>query len=114
MNPYSIEFWMVALAITVTLLAGFGVFSRWCAFSPAVKKARLDVLRVGMTMDEVTALLGAPRDCKRADNGVQFHVYGSRLKRHVLLLEFDRNGRLEKFAHGVPDLRRPGSLLDGE
>lgn len=114
MNPYSIEFWMLALVITVALLAGFGIFSRWCSFSPAVKHAQLEKLCVGMTMDEVTALLGAPRDSRRADGGAQCWVFGSRFKRHVLLVEFNRHGRVEKFAHGVPDMRRPGNMLDGE
>ena len=94
MNPHAIEFWLIALAITVVLLAGFGVFSRWCSFSPAVKRARLEVLRVGMTMDEVTALLGKARDSRRAEHGGQQWVYGSRLKRHVLFIAFNATGRV--------------------
>ena len=114
MNPYSLELWIGSLAITVILLAGFVCFSRWCLFSPAVKQAQINALRVGMTMDEVTAVLGEPRDCKRTDNGTQIRIYGFRMKRHVLFLEFNQEGRLEKFIHGVPDVRRPGKMLEGE
>ena len=114
MNPYSVELWIVALIVLVVLLGGFGTFSRWCLFSPAVKQARINALRVGMTLDEVTALLGEPRDCKRTDSGAQIRLYGFRMKRHVLYLEFNHEGRLERFVHGVPDLRRPGQMLERE
>ena len=108
---HSIEVWLVALAITVFLLAGFGIFARWCSVSPAVPLDKLESLRVGMTTDEVRAMLGAPRQMKVSDAGAKTWVYGSAMKRHILLIEFSQGGKLDSFAHGVPPSRlaRPGA-----
>ena len=103
---HSIEVWLVALAITVTVLAGFGMFARWCALSVAVPAAKLEKLRVGMTTNEVTALLGPPRETKTSPDGHRLWFYGARMKRHILLIEFNGHDALESFAHGVPDPRR--------
>jgi outer membrane protein assembly factor BamE (lipoprotein component of BamABCDE complex) len=103
---HSIEIWLIALAITVTVLAGFGVFARWCAFSAAVPAAKLEKLRVGMKTEEVVALLGSPREMKLSADGHRLWIYGSRVKRHILLIEFTAHDAIESFAHGVPDQRR--------
>lgn len=103
---FSIELWMVALVATVTVLAGFGAFARWCSFSPAVPRKKLERLRVGMTMDEVTALLREPRDRKVSSDGAQQWLYGARMKRHILMIEFNASHVLQSFAHGVPVQRR--------
>jgi outer membrane protein assembly factor BamE (lipoprotein component of BamABCDE complex) len=105
---HSIEVWLVALAITVTVLAGFGMFARWCALSAAVPASKLEKLRVGMTANEVVALLGEPRETKASPNGHRLWFYGARVKRHILLIEFNSRELLESFAHGVPDPRRHG------
>lgn len=112
MNFYSIEFWVIALVLTVALLAGFGAFARWCSLGPAVPRKKLEILRVGMTTEEVTGLFGEPRETTRGENGAQYWAYGSRLKRHVLAIEFTPQGRLSKFVHGVPDVRQPGKLRE--
>ncbi len=106
---FSIEVWMVALAVTVAVLTGFGIFVRWCAFSPAVPAAKLETLRVGMTTEEVISLLGEPRERKRAANGSQQWTFGPRVKRHVLIIEFAASNKLQSFAHGVPVQRRGSS-----
>ncbi|HTD68282.1 MAG TPA: hypothetical protein VK846_17290 [Candidatus Limnocylindria bacterium] len=103
---FSIEVWMVALAATVVVLAGFGMFARWCSFSPAVPRRKLERLRVGMTMDEVTALLREPRERKVSSDGAQQWLYGARMKRHLLMIEFNASNVLQSFAHGVPAPRR--------
>jgi len=103
---HSIEVWLVALAITVTVLAGFGMFARWCALSAAVPADKLEKLRVGMRTDQVVALLGPPRETKTSADGHRLWFYGSRVKRHILLVEFNSHDTLESFAHGVPDSRR--------
>jgi outer membrane protein assembly factor BamE (lipoprotein component of BamABCDE complex) len=104
-NIHSIEVWLAALAITVTLLAGFGMFARWCSVSPAVPVKKLELLRVGMTTDEVRAVLGAPRQMRMSDAGARTWVYGSAMKRHLLLIEFNEGGNLASFAHGIPPSR---------
>jgi hypothetical protein len=103
---HSPDIWMLALAITVVVLTGFGIFSRWCAFSPAVPREKLDQLRVGMTQDEVTALLGEPRE-RRMEGPVQEWSYGLSMKRHVLLLHFGKSGKLLSFVHSAPDESAP-------
>ena len=104
-NIHSIEVWLVALAITVALLTGFGMFARWCSVSPAVPIKKLESLRVGMTADEIRAMLGAPRQMKTSDAGARTWVYGSPMKRHLLLIEFTEGGMLISFAHGIPRSR---------
>ena len=103
---HSIEVWLVALAITVTVLAGFGMFARWCSLGNAVSADKLEKLRVGMKTDEVVALLGPPRETKTSTEGHRRWLYGARMKRHVLLIEFSSHDIVESFAHGVPDARR--------
>ena len=102
----SIEFWLVALIITIGVLGGFGFFARWCSFSPAVRRGQLDKLRVGMTTAEVVALIGHPRENKQNADGVRQWIYGSRMKRHVLIMQFSPNDKLQSFAHGVPNTSR--------
>jgi hypothetical protein len=102
---HSIEVWLIALAITICLLGGFGVFARWCSFSPAIKRAQLEKLHVGMSMTEVVALLGPPREAKTSEDGHRHWLYGSRMKRHVLLIEFTSHDAVESFAHGIPPRR---------
>jgi hypothetical protein len=102
---HSIEVWMVALAITISFMGGFGLFARWCSFSPAVPQTRLEQLRVGMTTSEVVALLGPPRENKAIENGHRQWLYGARMKRHILLIEFNSHDAIESFAHGVPPHR---------
>jgi outer membrane protein assembly factor BamE (lipoprotein component of BamABCDE complex) len=110
---HSIEAWLIALAITVAILAGFGIFSRWCAFSPAVSRRKLDQLRVGMSMDEVRTMLGEPRDATYQGDGSSQWVYGARVKRHMLIIEFSSKASITGFAHGIPDRRRaPASPKD--
>jgi hypothetical protein len=104
-NIHSIEVWLVALAITVALLTGFGIFARWCSMSPAIPLKKLELLRVGMTADEVRAMLGDPRQMKTSDAGARTWVYGSMMKRHLLLIEFNEHHKLESFAHGIPRSR---------
>ena len=99
---HNIEGWLVALAITIALLIGFSLFTRWCSQSPAVRQEKLDQLRVGMTQEEVKAILGSPRKVRTSKEGLRSWLYGPAMKRHVLLLEFNEHGRLESFAHGVP------------
>jgi hypothetical protein len=102
----SIEFWMVALLITIGILGGFGVFARWCSFSPAVRREQLEKLRLGMTTAEVVAIIGQPREIKQSAGSAREWIYGSRMKRHVLLLQFSPQDKLQNFAHGVPGASR--------
>lgn len=102
---HSVEVWLVALVITIAVLTGFGIFAHWCAASPAVRQRKLDLLQVGMTADEVRAALGPPRQTRTNDAGALTWVYGSPMKRHLLLLEFSEQGKLNGFAHGVPNSR---------
>ena len=108
----SIEVWLIALVATVAILAGFGFFSRWCSFSPAAPRRKLEQLRVGMSMTDVREILGSPRDAVRVGDGPLQWVYGSRLKRHMLIIEFNSNEMVTSFAHGVPQSSRRGSLSE--
>jgi hypothetical protein len=105
----SIEFWLVALIITICVLGGFGFFARWCSFSPAVRRDQLEKLRVGMTTGEVVALIGQPRESKQGSDGVRQWIYGSRMKRHVLIMQFSPKDKLQSFAHGIPGASRQPS-----
>lgn len=102
----TVEVWLIALIVTVTVLAGFGMFVRWCSLSPAVGPAKLARLSVGMTPEEITALLGEPRQTRTGKAGLRQWIYGAPMKRHVLLIEFNTHNRLQSFAHGVPHTGR--------
>jgi outer membrane protein assembly factor BamE (lipoprotein component of BamABCDE complex) len=113
---HSIEIWLVALLITVCVIGGFGAFARWCAQGSAIPQRDIDKLRVGMTSAEVVASIGKPRQIRRSPEGHAQWIYGSRLKRHVLMMEFNVDGRLQVFAHGVPGAHRrpsPGEIHEG-
>lgn len=105
----SIEFWMVALIATICVLGGFGVFARWCSFSPAVRREQLEKLRLGMTTAEVVTLIGQPREAKQGPDGLRQWIYGSRMKRHVLIMQFSSTDKLQNFAHGIPGASRQRS-----
>jgi hypothetical protein len=106
-NLQSIEFWLVVLLGTICVVCGFGVFARWCAFGPAVRRDQLERLRVGMTSAEVVTLLGEPRDHRWATQNKNLTwTYGAPMKRHVLILEFSAHDVLLSFAHGVPGENR--------
>ena len=108
----NIHVWLVALVVTVVLLASFGMFVRWCSLSPAVCRQKLDRLTIGMTPEEITALLGSPRQTRTSKEGLRQWIYGAPMKRHVLLIEFGTQNRLQSFAHGVPHAhasRSPGN-----
>lgn len=98
MNLDSKEFWIVLFAGVFSIYAGFTVFSRWCLNSPAVPIAKLNQLRVGMTMDEVRQLLGEPRRITTRDGRPEWQ-FGRPLKRHILVLRFDDQQRVRHFRH---------------
>ena len=103
----SIEFWLVALIGTICVVGGFGLFARWCSFSPAVRSEQIDKLRVGMTSAEIVAVLGQPREVRQATGDKhQTWTYGAPMKRHLLVLEFSTQDRMVGFAHGVPGTKR--------
>jgi outer membrane protein assembly factor BamE (lipoprotein component of BamABCDE complex) len=112
MTPDSTLFWVIAASACGILMVGFTLFARMCSFSPAVKYQKLDQLRVGMNMNEVVALLGEPRERKPGEERVQTWYYGARWKRHMLVLEFAPDGRLQSFAHGAPNERHSGQTRD--
>jgi hypothetical protein len=109
MTLQSVELWLVALILTIVVVGGFGMFTRWCAGSPAVRREQLEKLRVGMTTAEVVAVLGQPRETKHAADGQRQWIYGSPLKRHVLLMEFSAKDKMLRFAHGIPGANRQRS-----
>lgn len=97
---------MIALGCTVVVWAGFSIFSRWCAQSHAVPPEKLALLQVGMGHSEVSALLGPPRHIRVDSDGVECWTFGSRLKRHALIVEFSEAGLVREFAYGSVDARR--------
>ncbi len=99
-------FWLILVLATIGVLGGFGLFARWCSFSPAVRRPQLDKLCLGMTMSEVVALIGQPRELKRTADGVSLWIYGSPMKRHVLMMQFNAQDKLQSFAHGIPGQSR--------
>ena len=110
MNTFqSLELWLVALIVMICVLGGFSFFARWCAFSPAVHRKKLENLRVGMTSPEVVAIVGQPRNTREAPEG-RVWIYGSPMKRHVLMMQFNQNHKLQSFAHGVPGAGRRSTL----
>ncbi len=98
----SVDPWVIVAVLTAILLVGYGVFARWCAYSPAVPRDRLNQLAVGTTLDEVRRLLGPPRLRRHLPDDLCEWVYGAPMKRHVLMLQFGADGRLQSFAHAVP------------
>jgi hypothetical protein len=106
----SIEFWLVALMVTICIVGGFGLFARWCTLSPAVRPDQMEKLCAGMTSAEVVAILGQPRETKWTPDRTQTWVYGAPMKRHVLVLEFSAQDRMLGFTHSAPALggRRRG------
>ena len=103
MNSFvSMEVWLVAILGTLLVLAGFALFARWCSYSPAVAQRQLEKLRVGMTASEVVAIIGQPREFWKTDQGKNVWLYGARMKRHVLMLQFSEDERMTAFAHGIP------------
>ena len=103
MNLQSTELWLVLLFATLCVVGGFGLFARWCTFSPAVRRDQLEKLRVGMTSAEIVAVLGHPRVTRRATSQKpETWTYGAPMKRNVLILEFSNQDRMLSFAHGVP------------
>jgi hypothetical protein len=105
-------FWAITIVVSLGIIVGFAFFARWCGYSPAVGHKELDTLHVGMTAEEVAALLGMPREKRGGDNNSEFWVYGARWKRHVLVTEFNGDRRLKNFVHGVPSPRRANRLSE--
>ncbi len=105
-------FWVITLTVSVVSMVGFTLFARSCGYSPAVTFKKLEALQVGMTADQVVALLGQPREKRAGDKNEEFWVYGARWKRHVLVTEFNAERRLQNFVHGVPNPRRSGRLSE--
>lgn len=98
MNAESKEFWLLVFGGVFVLYAGAVLFSRWAFHSPAVPPEKLAQLRVGLTQPDVIALLGPPWRQKTFEAEPQWW-YGHRLKRHVLIIWFDRHGRVRQFIH---------------
>jgi outer membrane protein assembly factor BamE (lipoprotein component of BamABCDE complex) len=94
------EFWLIAIAVVLSIYGAFMLFSRWCLNSPAVPERKLNQLRVGMTQAEVSQLLGNPRRQSRRRDRPEWR-YGHRLKDHLLRLRFDEAGRLRHFQHVI-------------
>ena len=108
MTWFTLEMWLVALAITIALIGGFSSFARWCISGPAVAQRKINSLRIGMSQDDIRALLGEPRETRPGENEHEFWLFGSRFKRHLLVIEFDANHRMKEFVHGVPHHRGAG------
>ena len=83
---------VLALSLLVT------AFGRWCLHGPAVPFAKLNRLKVGMTMAQVRELLGEPRR-----EGVHTELpewrFVSRIKSYVLIVRFDEDGNVRQFQH---------------
>jgi hypothetical protein len=104
-------FWIVTLSVCGVIVLGFTIFARHCSFSPAVSYGKLEQLRVGMNRDDVTALLGAPRDRRAGEDRAETWVYGARWKRHVLVLQFNGES-LQTFVHAMPNEQRGGTFKE--
>ena len=102
MNPFPPELWMAAAGLSFVLIVGFTLFARWCGNSPAVSNSKLEALRVGMSPDEVIALLGQPRQKHAEDKGEELWYYGAQWKRHLLIVEFNEAKTVREYVHGVP------------
>jgi hypothetical protein len=113
MNAYSTEIWAAVIGGTIFLVVGFSLFARWCGYSPAVGRNKLEALNVGMSAPDVIALLGRPRQKQPGEKGEEFWIYGAQWKRHVLVVEFNGSGTLREFVHGVPHPRRGKKTMAG-
>jgi outer membrane protein assembly factor BamE (lipoprotein component of BamABCDE complex) len=98
----SIDPWVIVAVLLMGLLVSYGFFARWCAYSPAVPRDQLNQLAVGTTMEDVRLLLGPPRLMRQLPDGFREWIYGAPMKRHVLMLQFSADGKLQSFAHAVP------------
>lgn len=90
--------WVCLFGGALVLGTGFNFFARWCLYRPAVPLDKLNQLRVGMKMDEVRSLLGAPR-CEVGGPDSPEWRYGHRLKFHALVVRFNKDGRITQFRH---------------
>lgn len=106
--------WVFTAILTVTMLIGFGMFARWCAYSPAVPRDQLNLLAVGTSMEEVKRLLGPPRLMRQLPDDLREWVYGAPMKRHVLILQFGPDRKLQSFAHAVPGGHIPSPAIHHE
>lgn len=97
-NLESRTLWAAVFGGLLLIYGGFLVFSRSCLRSPAVPPERAEQLRVGMTMDEVLALLGRPLREKSVESNAEWH-FGHRLKRHLLVVRFGKDRRVLQFEH---------------
>ena len=99
MNLDSHLLWMALFGGVLALSTVFCVFARWCLHSPAVPLNKLNLLRVGMKPEEVRQLLGEPwRVIKRGPEPEW--RFGHRLKRHLLVVKFNSDGKVKQFQHG--------------
>jgi outer membrane protein assembly factor BamE (lipoprotein component of BamABCDE complex) len=108
MSWFTLEMWLVALAITIVLLGGFSTFARWCILGSAVPKRKLNALQIGMSQQDIRSLLGEPREKRPGEKEHEFWIFGSRFKRYLLVIEFDATGRLKEFVHAIPHHKGAG------
>lgn len=91
--------WIVVGLATAAISLGFTRFVRWTRECGAVPEHKLAQLQPGMTMPEVEALLGKPRQTGWSQNKMPQWTYGPAIKDYVLLVEFDEDMRVRNTLH---------------
>ena len=98
MNPDSHLFWVVMFGGVLLVSVAVTAFGRWCMHGPAVPYAKLNRLKVGMTMQQVRELLGEPRrEAVHAE--LPEWRFSHRLKCHRLIIRFNEDGIVRQFQH---------------
>ena len=87
-----------ALALLLILALGYVALMVW-VWSPAISDHALSKFHVGMTKDEVNAIMGIPSGIRTDKSGLEVWVYGRPLQWASFIVYFYTNGTVESFEH---------------
>ena len=87
-----------ALALTLVLGLCWTALIVW-VWSPAISDHTLSKFHVGMTKDEVNAIMGKPTGIRTDKSGLEVWVYGRPLQWASFIVYFYSNGTVESFVH---------------
>lgn len=92
----------IALTFAFVLLIAFGLicFAAWACNSPAVPLGDLNRIQVGMTKDQVQAILGKPDEEYAAHNTPGSHwMYKNLWKWYALRIDFTEDDKVIRYVH---------------
>ena len=87
-----------ALTIILILVLGYAALMAW-VWSPAISDHALSKFHVGMTKNEVTAVMGKPNGIRLETTGSEIWVYARPLQWANFIVNFNTNGTVAGFEH---------------